>query len=237
MSSDANSKRPRSTTAKPNSSSALAAKHVLQQHANRLQSRFATEKAQQPLQTAPSMPPAAQAADSMQQPSSSLGSASVQQPRQQAQGITQDRGTEAQAGVGAVSSYMTQPEDQGTAISTSGRTSPGNLQLPFRQSPSALTPGPLQPALPSGSINTQRQQPGMTHSTASSASDVPASVQSLQRLSLKDWANSLRGGTVGKRLMSAQVSAHTSIDSPEKQELGRRKCLIGFFRAWAAIIC
>ena len=228
ISSDADSDMPWLTTAKPSSSSASAARDpVLQRDANRLQSRFATEKIQHFSNTVLPLPPAAQPADRSQQPSSSSGSASMQQPLQQAQHTPQVKVAGAQAGLSATSSLMGQPDDQDHAASTSGRTSPGNLQLPFGQLPSALAPGLLQTAVSSGPASTQRQQPGL----ARIANDVPASVQSLQRLSLKDRANILRSGSVRKGSMPCQVSAHTSIDSPEKQELGRRECLLTFVGA------
>ena len=217
--------RSRLTQRKSGSPSELCPKPTPFAHASHFQTRFAVETAHQP-HPAPSAAAAASAdgnSDSSTagvplQAIPSLLPVNRQPTSLQASHSLQDRLTNSAAAPTALSSETLQPS------SVKGETSPQTLQLPFGQLQTALTPG-LPNTFQPPEQESNRPHSKLAPSTAKVSDCVPMSAQGMQQLSLKARTSSLRNGTLTKGCQNQWEATQTSIDNPEKQELGRRECL------------
>lgn len=225
--------RPSLTAARASSPSAASSKPpALQQDSTCIPSRFAAESAQRPLDTAPSLSTAfapINTADPDLSPQS-VTRADKQQPsalpqahsslRSRMQDSLQDG---SQAGTSSKASSRQQAQ---AASSTSDYTSPDPLRLPFGlcPTPTPSSAGPSQ-APPSAVPSAHLPQPGTPLPATGLPREVPLSVKGIQGLSLRDKLALQHGGMTGKQSMLRWEPACTPIDSPEKQELGRRECL------------
>lgn len=242
MGPSATAARPSLTSARPSSASTATAKHAAapRQDATLFQSRFATESAQQPLQSAHSMSAVSDPADTFEPdaflqptPASGVGSQHAEntsrslysqhsslQPSSSLPGGM----SHLQPSSSRVTSSTTVSRQQAQAASTADQTSPQKLQLqlPFGI---ALSTESAQTALPSAHQSAPVPQPGTTSSATRLSGSVLSSAQTRRGLSLKDRLDCPRSGVSGKQSVLRWEPAQTSVDSPDKQELGRRKCL------------
>lgn len=243
MGPSATAARPSLTSARPSSPSTATAKHAAapQQDATLFQSRFASESAQASLQTAHFMSAVSDPADSCEpdaflQPTSASGVGSLQHSSLQPFSSLPGGLSDMQPSCSRVPSSTSAPRQQTQAASTANQTSSEKLQLqlqlPFGIFRTALSTQPPQTALPSAHQSARAPQQGISSSATRlsgsvliSAQSKLSSAQSRRGLSLKDRLDHQHSGVSGKQSVLRCEPAQTSVDSPEKQELGRRECL------------
>lgn len=239
--------RPSLTPARPSSPFTVTPKRAAlpQQDATHFQSRFAIQSAQQSLQTTHSMsavsdPAGISAADAFLQPTPASGVASLQHSSLPPSRSLLGRLSDMQPSSSRVTSNTTSSGQQAQAALDANQTSPEKLQLPFGLSPTALSAELPQEALPSGHQNARVPQPGTMSLATCLSGSVLSSAQSKRGLSLQDRLDSQRSGVSGQRSTLHWEPVQTSVDSPEKQELGRRECLhviLAFLQtvSWASV--
>lgn len=164
-------------------------------------------------------------ADAFVQPTPASGVASLQYSSLEPSSSLPGRLSGVQPSSSRFSSNTTSSSQQAQAALDANQPSPEKLQLPFGLSPTALSAELPQTALPSAHQPAHVPQPGTMSSATPLSGSVLSSAQSKRGLSLRDRLDSQRSGVSGQRFMLRWEPAQTSVDSPEKQELGRRKCL------------
>ena len=207
------------------SSASLAMHNNPQRSVNHLQSRFATQTAQHKPQLVGSLPDTAKPTTaahpgSNPQVSSSSAHSPMTDPSQRGSDNAQEKSADMSEMHNSTSRGSLNSLTGAQAASSSDRADSPSLRMPFGLS-AAHRPQSMKHA---DQHNPHTNPSDSSPAAASPVHDMQGTVTALQRLSMKASSfKSLHGNAASSRPALHWEPARPSVDSPDKQELGRRK--------------